>query len=167
MKEIKLTQNKVALVDDADFEYLNQWKWYATYKRNKWYARRTTSNPRMTIHMHRVIMKTPSNLEVDHIDHDSLNNQKHNLRNCSNIQNQRNQRNQIGCSSKYKGVSFNRLTGKWEAYINVNCRRIYLGLHKTELEAAKKYNDNAILHFGEFANINHIPNEEFHNVSAS
>ena len=28
MKEIKLTQKEVALIDDWNFDLLNQWQWY-------------------------------------------------------------------------------------------------------------------------------------------
>lgn len=40
MKEIILTQGKVALVDDKDFEYLNQWKWHADESLRTFYAKR-------------------------------------------------------------------------------------------------------------------------------
>ena len=39
MKEIPLTQGKVAQVSDHRFDYINQWKWYANeYKGGLWYA---------------------------------------------------------------------------------------------------------------------------------
>ena len=86
MKEIILTQGQVALVDDEDFEYLNQWKWCAIKSRKTYYTTRTIYIPcKMTVIMHRIIMNTPLDMTVDHIDHNGLNNQKYNLRICTNL----------------------------------------------------------------------------------
>jgi len=66
-KEIQLTQGKVAIVDDEDFEYLNQWKWYA----NNNYAIRsfTVSKSKvLRISMHREIMKPQKGFVIDHLD---------------------------------------------------------------------------------------------------
>ena len=38
MKEIPLTQGKVALVDNSNYDWLNQWKWCAHWERGRWYA---------------------------------------------------------------------------------------------------------------------------------
>ncbi len=62
MKEIKLTQGKVALVDDEDYEYLNQWKWNPIRSHKNYYAARGGlyfGDQKKTISMHRVIMDTP------------------------------------------------------------------------------------------------------------
>lgn len=94
MKEIKLTQGKVVLVDDEDYEYLNQFKWYALKNHRTYYAQRVIQNNyiKRTLKMHRVIMDTPCGLEVDHIDGDGLNNQKCNLRNCTFAENRKNRK---------------------------------------------------------------------------
>ena len=57
MKEIQLTQGKVALVDDDMYEYLMQWKWFANKKGSTFYAVRSlhSNNVRKTIFMHRLI----------------------------------------------------------------------------------------------------------------
>jgi hypothetical protein len=108
MKKLNLSQGKVALVDDEDYEYLNQWKWYLSKTNKHEYAMRKTSrndpNGRKTIMLHRVIMNTPNHLEVDHIDNNGLNNQKYNLRNCTGKNNRLN-RVAMG-TSKYLGVSW-------------------------------------------------------------
>jgi hypothetical protein len=93
MKQIQLTQGKVALVDDEDFEWLSKWKWYACSKNNdrnvvKWYARRLEG--RKHVYMHREIMKTPKGQVVDHDpDPSGLNNQKANLTNVTENHNLR------------------------------------------------------------------------------
>jgi len=90
MKEIKLTQGKSAQVDNEDFEYLDQFKWQAHWDGYNWYAVRTVYNPKRLIIMHRVIMKTPDNLEVDHVNHNGLDCQKNNMRNCTHGENMMN-----------------------------------------------------------------------------
>jgi hypothetical protein len=40
MNKIKLTQGKVAFVDDEDYEYLSQWKWGALKIGRFYYAQR-------------------------------------------------------------------------------------------------------------------------------
>jgi hypothetical protein len=145
MKIIKLTQGQFSQVDDEDYEFLNQFKWQAYKAPNTYYAMRESKGK--TIRMHRIIMKTPSNLMVDHIDHNGLNNQKINLRNCNASQNQCNKK-PIG-SSIYLGVNI-----CIRATIRINNKNVNLGSFKTEIEAAKAYDKAAKENFGEFANLN-------------
>ena len=107
MKEIKLNHGYVTLVDDEDFEYLNQWKWQLNKTGNCIYVDRitTTNKIRKVIKMHRLIMNTPKDMQVDHIDHNGLNNQKNNLRNCSVAQNRMNRK--PSGTTKYLGVRYN------------------------------------------------------------
>jgi hypothetical protein len=151
MKEIKLTKGKVALVDDEDYEYLNQWKWCILGCRHTIYAMRKDKQGN-TIIMHRLIMNTPIELDVDHKDNNGLNNQKSNLRNCTRSQNMQNIHRKDNC----KGVYFEKSSRRYMSRIRANKITIYLGRFKTQEEAAEAYNTAAIKYFGEFANINSI-----------
>jgi len=147
MREIKLTQGKVALVDDADFEELSKHKWWAYYRRseNRWYcARKAPSGverPRQkTVYMHAVIAGTQPGFDTDHIDGDGLNNTRRNLRVCTRAENQHNQtRKNQGRTSRYRGVSWNNKNRKWEAVIRSNWKQAYLGGFDSEHDAAGAY----------------------------
>lgn len=98
MKEVPLTQEKVALVDDDDFEWVTQWKWHATYNNRskpgevpKWYAARKQrvgkgKYRRVTVYLHREIARRadgpiPAGLVVDHFPNpDGLDCRRSNLR---------------------------------------------------------------------------------------
>lgn len=160
MKKIPLTQDKFALVDDEDYNYLNQWKWCAATKKRKdgkesiFYAI-CCGGEYGRIRMHRLIMKTPKELEVDHKDGDGLNNQKHNLRNCTRLQNCINQGIQRTNkkSSKYRGVLWNGKRG-WRVQIQFKSTVYYLGYFVYEENAAKAWDKKAKELFGEFARLN-------------
>jgi len=150
MKEIKLGGKrgigKVALVDDKDFEYLNQFKWFVS---PKGYVTRTLKG----IKMHRVILElTNPKIQGDHINRDKLDNQRNNLRIATNAQNCS---NRVFTKNKYKGVCFDKSTNKFIGQITHNGKH-YLSRHKTELEAALWYNKKAVELHKEFANLNKI-----------
>lgn len=156
MKEIKLTQGLVALVDDEDFEYLNQWKWHAHREVNNIYAFRTPKYNEV-IRMHRVVLNvTDKNIEVDHRDRNGLNNQKYNLRKATHAQNGANRRPSKNSTSKYLGVYWSRERNRWCASISKNYKTYLIGRFITEEEAALAYNKKAIELHGEFANLNQI-----------
>jgi len=159
MKQIKLTQGKVALVDDEDFEWLNQWKWYAIRDNLTFYAVRKSPmvnrKTRQLIRMHRIILNSQDEEIVDHKDHNGLNNLRNNIRNCTQSQNQQ---NRIGrfCTSRFKGVSWRKDRKRWLVTIVVQKRKMYIGMFKSELDAAEAYNMAAKKHFGNFAYLNFI-----------
>jgi len=155
MKEIKLTQGQVALVDDEDFEYLNQFKWCAHKNGNVFYAIKTiyVYGKRTKGKMHNIIMGIKF---IDHVDNNGLNNQRSNLRACTNSENQMNATKRVKATSLYKGVYYCKKTGKWKSTIQINGNQIYLGYFIYEVDAANAYNKKAIELFGEFANINII-----------
>jgi hypothetical protein len=155
MKEIPLTQDKVALVDDEDFEVLSKYKWY--YKRG--YAMKTTyldEGKRITEFMHRVILGIMNDLHTDHINNNGLDNRRSNLRKCTVSQNQMNRGIHKNNTSGYKGVMWHKLHKKWFSRIAINGKRYYMGEFKDKIDAARAYNEAALKYHGEFARINNI-----------
>jgi hypothetical protein len=140
MKKIPLSQSKVALVDDDDFEQLNQWKWYAKKGSLTFYAVRHVPNSKKIIRMHREIMPVPTDMEMDHIDGNGLNNQKINLRVVNHRENAQNRRN-IKKASRFPGVTWSENTTNkvWRANIRIEGRTVSLGYYATEEEAFEAY----------------------------
>jgi hypothetical protein len=152
MKEIPLTQGKVAIVDDEDYEYLNQWKWCVT---DTGYAIRQASRPsKKGIRMHRVIMQTPDGMDTDHINGNKLDNRRCNLRICTRSQNLQNSLAHSNNTSGRKGVSWSTLHQKWVAQIKTNTGYHYLGLFSDIADAVKTYDVAARKYFMEFARPN-------------
>ena len=140
MKQIPLTQGKIALVDDEDYSDLMRFKWFAFKKGNSFYVRRNSpmvQGRQSAILMHRVIINPSDDLEIDHINGDGLDNRKENLRIVTHRQNCQN-RHEVK-TSRYPGVHWNKMKKKWHSLIQVNGIRKHLGYFKDELDAATTY----------------------------
>lgn len=164
MREITLTQGKIALVDDEDYDELIKYSWCAHKNKYGWYAVRgiRVDCKNYLIRMHRQILRADRNVKVDHRDGNRLNNQKTNLRLATSSQNQQNRIiKRSGCSSKFKGVCWQKNRRKWIAYISDGEKRIngwsklrHLGYFVNEEDAARAYDEAAKISFGEFAAVN-------------
>lgn len=159
--EIQLTQGKVAIVDDSDFEWLSRFKWRAlTCKDNPHCCYAITGDyvkekGQKAMLMHRIILGAHAGVEVDHINNNGLDNRRINLRICSHAENIRNQSVQNGKkSSKYRGVSLHKATGSWTAQIQMRKTKYHLGYFKSESDAAVSYDKKAKQIFGQFAKTN-------------
>lgn len=146
VKEIPLTQGQIALVDDEDYEWLNQFKWNAMWRpgiqgyyatRSKYLGMKNGKSMKKTIRMHRLITNAPKGMVVDHMNHDTLDNRKLNLRICSQRQNCQNRKDKT--SSKYPGVDWCNTMKKWRSTIMINGKSRIIGYFREEREAAKAY----------------------------
>ena len=148
MKEIQLSQGKVALVDDADYDALAAVKWCSLRTPYTFYATRHMpcasggSKPQEKMHCHVLARALGRDLvkgeQADHINGDGLDNRRENLRVATPAQNGRNRhRRKRNTSSRYLGVTWHTARGKWGAQITVNYKHIHLGLYVTEMAAAQ------------------------------
>lgn len=155
MRQIPLTQGKVALVDDEDYARLAAHKWQAkrSYYSGStlWYAQRTVQS--RIVWMHREILGlTPGDrMETDHRNGDGLDNRRGNLRVATHSQNLANAKPRQGSRSGIRGVYRDKWDKKWRAQIAVDRRCIPLGHFATKEEAAEAYRRAAEHHFGDFA----------------
>lgn len=148
-KIIELTKGQVTQVDDDDYEKYARYSWRASlrtgYQVTAYAASRTIrlgDGRHKSVYLHRIIMGLiHSSQQVDHINHDTLDNRKENLRVVSQSTNQRNKRPQKGGSSRFTGVVWRKENKKWVAQTRHHRKTIHLGSYDTEIEAAIAYNN--------------------------
>jgi hypothetical protein len=155
-KEIILTRGYVALVDAADYEFLNQWTWMAVEDRcGLVYARRSLAvrgeNNRV-VWMHRQITGCPEGWSVDHANGNGLDNRKENLRVCTLSLNNVNiiRKRRV---APYRGIR-PLVSGSWQVRLRVDGRNKSFESYKDPVEAAKRYDELALQIHGEFARLN-------------
>lgn len=153
MKKIQLTNSpKIVIVDDEDYQYLNQWKWRLGFYDSIIRGTRKNGIYKLFI-LPRVIMNTPKGMDTDHIDGNRLDNRKSNLRICTHVENTRNRRPR---TKHFKGISWHIRIKKWQARIRKDNKEFHLGYFDSDIEAAKAYNKVAPKYYGEFARLNVI-----------
>jgi len=147
---------RFTLVDDGDVPLVIPYRWSLdTPSRRVEYARAWSADfPGGSIRMHVLI----AGRYVDHANGDGLDNRRENLRPATAGQQMFNTRKRAGCSSAFKGVSWDKKTGKWVAYIGgPRTGRRVLGRFTDEIEAARTYDAAATDLFGPFARVNFPP----------
>lgn len=146
--------------DDHDHNLImSQNSWILHKRKNTFYAYcqlNIRKGERFKIYMHRLIMNFPDNKDIDHRDGNGLNNRRSNLREAGRSQNIANQKRTYTNQTGFKGVHFEKRNNSYFALLMVNRKRKVKVGFKSPIEAAKKYNELATLHFGEFAKLNVI-----------
>jgi hypothetical protein len=158
VREIPLSNSEaVAVVDDWRYEELRPFVWCL---HEKGYAYGWVNGKPMK--MHRLVADVVPGQEVDHKNGDKLDNRESNLRPATRSQNLANRDKREGCSSRFKGVCWDKRAGKWMAYAVVDGKQKFLGyfVYDEEEEAARTYDLKALEVFGEFALLN-FPREDY------
>lgn len=153
MKTIPVAKGFTAIVDDRDFKLVKDLAWHVLRCGDRRYAVHTTSSPKKSILMHRLILGFPS-LDIDHQDHNGLNNRRKNLRIATRSNNLANGLKHKDGKAKFKGITWDQQSKKWYAQIVHHYHHYNLGRYETQEDAARAYDAAARKMFGRFARLN-------------
>lgn len=126
--EISLTKNQKAIIDAEDYRRIWEHSWSAIKGRSTWYARAWINGK--DTYLHRFITTAPSDVLIDHVNGNGLDNRKNNLRFCTSSQNHANG-NFRGGKSKYKGVHWHsgpKKIKRWVAQIKRDGKNTHLDI---------------------------------------
>lgn len=149
--KLPLSNGGFSLIDQEDLEKVSSYTWMVNYNGSNNIVE-TTKKPRQSLS--RMIMDAPNDKLVDHINGNTLDNRKENLRLCSYEENSRNTRLYSTNTSGFRGVQWSKGDRRWKVRITVKFKRIYLGVYKNILDAARAYDEAAKKYHGEFASLN-------------
>lgn len=127
-------------VDIDDFHSLDEIKseWKITIDHNNHYAI-TRFEGEMLV-MHRFIMNAGQGTQIDHVNHNGLDNRKKNLRFVTTSENALNRSGAASNNlhSKIKNVYWDRNKKRWKASITIRGKPILLGYFRDKYDAAEK-----------------------------
>jgi AP2 domain len=150
--------DKTGYIDDVDLIHLDGMHLHLKKSKDTFYIR--VGKNRTFKYLHRIIMGHPIGLNIDHKNHNGLDNRRDNLRVATKMQNCHNMAIKSNSKSGFKGVIWVKETKTWNVVISANGIHHFGGAFKCKINAAIKYNEMAIKYHGEFAFINVITNEE-------
>jgi len=104
--------------------------------------------------LHRVILRAPQGVEVDHINRNRLDNRRCNLRFATSGEQARNVSLNARNTTGYKGVSFLQGAQRWSATVKFEGAAYYMGVFRSPEAAAFAYDFAARALHGQFAAIN-------------
>ena len=158
VKEIPLSGPKgkglALLVDDEDYEFMSQFKWYAKEDRNG------DITPTASLPAHRLIV--PYTL-TDHVNGNKFDNTRDNLREATPRQNSWNRGLRSDSRHGYKGIHWYTERQKFRARIQVGTKRLVSNYYDSAIDAARAYDAMARKYYGEFARLN-FPDEQNHEM---
>lgn len=82
--------------------------------------------------------RIPKNKQIDHINHNGLDNRLCNLRLVSDIENRRNRTRYSNNTTGHIGVSWSKKNSKWQAYISYKKKIVNLGYFVNKEDAIKE-----------------------------
>lgn len=156
---IPLTQGMATIVDPEDYEKVAKHSWAAHWHpvlgafKATGAIKQEDGKYKYQI-LHRFILDAPAGMDVDHINHDTLDNRKCNLRVCTHSENLMNQKRSKANTSGYKGVHWHKKSKRWVAQVRKEGKTVYCKLFVSKEDAARAYDAAALEHHGEFASIN-------------
>lgn len=139
------------IIDTEDLNLVKDYQWHIENSRaNLQYGQASTNGklPSKTIRIHRLII--PDSVQIDHINHNGLDNRKSNLRTCNNRENNCNKNFSRNPKSGYTGIRYNEKANSYYVRMMVNKREISLGHYKSLEEAIEARKQGEEKYFGEF-----------------
>ena len=152
---LTLKTGEVVLIDEEDLPLIGGLNWTALRRPHTTYVKARIKNADGSLGcvlMHRLLLGiTDRHIDVDHINHNGLDNRRSNLRVATRSQNLAHSRPR----GRFKGVSRgNSKSETWTARGQVDGSAVYLGSYATPEDAARAYDAWAIETHGEFAFLN-------------
>lgn len=156
MKIIPLSQGYETIIDDNDYDLVTQYSWHVIFKNaNKIpYAQNRIWNKELKKYenwsLHRWLLRPPKNMDIDHINGNSLDNRRSNLQVVPRSMNIFNKApyHKSKRSSQYRGVCWDKSRNKWSAHICRQGKQKTIGRYDNEKDAALAYNKEAIKLYG-------------------
>lgn len=139
------------IIDKDDYDIVKDYQWHIENSRkNLQYGQSFTKGtlPTKTIRIHRLLM--PNSLQIDHINHNGLDNRKCNLRICNNQENNCNKNFLRNPKSGYTGIRYNEKADSYYVRITVHKKEISLGHYKSLEEALEARRQGEMTYFGKF-----------------
>lgn len=155
MRRVPVAGGLVALVDPDDYERVAAHLWHLSGMSPRHRYAETEIDGRKVL-MHRLILGTPADRVVRHLDGVRLDNRRENLRTLSPGARCHSAKRRQGTSSRFKGVSWHVGINRWVANIAVGGRQHHIGTFTVERDAALAYNRAAAFYYGEHAFVNDV-----------
>lgn len=155
MISLPLSKGQVAIIDDCDLAMV-QFKWTVEWSDciAGYYAYRRDRSQQKKVYLHRSVLEAAgfdlTGLQVDHINHDTLDCSRSNLRAVTRQESLMNRRKHKRNTSGFKGV-FRVSRVRFEAKIGARGETYRLGRFDTAEAAARAYDEAARVLHGEFA----------------